>query len=94
MMLAALALMGMEDINAMNALKNMLATFINGVAVVTFIIAGAVAWLPALLMIGGAIAGGYSAGSIARRLDPKLVRLFVIFVGCAMTIYFFVRVYL
>ena len=42
LMLATLALMGMENIHSMNALKVLLATSINGVAVITFIIANAV----------------------------------------------------
>lgn len=91
LMLAALALMGMDNIHTMNALKNLLATFINGVAVVTFVIAGAVVWPQALLMIVGAIIGGYLAGHQARKLDPALVRRFVIIVGFTMTAYFFLH---
>jgi len=90
LMLASLGLMGMENIHDMNALKTVLATCINGVAVVTFIIAGAVAWPQALVMIAGAIAGGFGGAYYARRLDPLLVRRFVILVGAAMTLYFFV----
>ncbi len=75
----------------MNALKNLLATFINGIAVVTFVIAGAVAWPQALVMVAGAIIGGYVAGHQARKLDPRLVRRFVIAVGVVMTAYFFLR---
>lgn len=91
LMLATLSLMGMEDIHSANALKAILNACINGVAVATFIIAGAVFWAQALVMIVGGIAGGYGGASIARRLDPKLVRRFVIFVGFALSIYFFVR---
>jgi len=91
LMLAALSLMGMENIHTMNALKNLLATFINGIAVVTFVVAGAVAWPQALVMIVGAIIGGYVAGHQARKLEPRLVRRFVIAVGFAMTAYFFLR---
>ena len=91
LMLAALAISGMEDMHAMNGLKNWLATCINGVAVVTFILSGAVLWPQAVVMIIGATAGGYAGASAARRLDPKLVRRFVIAVGCALTVYFFIR---
>lgn len=91
LMLAALAVMGLENIHTMNAVKNLLATCINGVAVFYFAAQNAVVWPQALLMIVGAIIGGYVGGSQARKLDPKLVRRFVILVGFAMTIYFFVR---
>ena len=38
-----------------------------------------------------AIAGGYGGAHYARRLDPRRVRSFVIVVGFAMTLYFFLR---
>ncbi len=88
--LAALALLGMSHIHTMNAIRTLLASCINGVAVATFVLAGAVAWPQALLMTAGAVVGGYGGARYARRLDPKLVRRFVIAVGCAMTAYFFV----
>jgi hypothetical protein len=61
------------------------------VAVITFILAGAVVWSDALLMIVGATIGGFGGAYYARKLDPRLVRGFVILVGCVMTIYFFVK---
>lgn len=91
LMLSMLAVIGQDNIHTMNALKNLLASCINGVAVITFIIAGAVFWPQAILMVIGAIAGGYGAAIYAQRLDPKLVRRFVIAVGFIVTIYFFVR---
>jgi uncharacterized membrane protein YfcA len=89
LMLATLGLMGMENIHEMNALKALLTSFINGVAVITFIIAGAVVWVPAILMVVGAIIGGYGGAYFARQIDPRWVRIFVILVGVGMTIYFF-----
>ena len=91
LMLATLGLMGMEDIHEMNAIKNTLATCINGVAVVTFMVAGAIFWINALTMVVGAIIGGYGGAYYARKLDQRLVRGFVILVGCVLTIYFFFR---
>jgi uncharacterized membrane protein YfcA len=90
LILATLSLTGMKNLHTMNALKVTLAACINGVAVLTFIIAGAVAWPQALVMIVGAIIGGYGGARIARRLDQRLVRRFVILVGCLMTIIFFI----
>ena len=91
LMLASLALIGMENIHRMNALKTLLSSLINGIAVVTFVLAGVVFWPQAVLMIVGAVIGGYGGASIARRLDPLLVRRFVITVAFGMTIYFFIR---
>ncbi|MFL5694279.1 MAG: TSUP family transporter [Ktedonobacteraceae bacterium] len=50
-----------------------------------------VAWPEAVVMIIGATIGGYGGAYFARRLDPRMVRWFVIGVGVVMTIYFFVR---
>jgi hypothetical protein len=91
MMLAAFALMGMTDIHRMNGLKSLMGALINGLAVGTFIVAGVVDWAIVLPMVGGAIAGGYLGATVARRLPAVHVRRFVIAVGWAMTVAFFVR---
>ena len=91
LMLALLAMLRMEDIHSMNALKSLLAAAINGAAVVTFVVARAVFWPQALLMIVGAVGGGYGGASLAQKLDPRWVRGFVIVVGFSMTAYFLLR---
>jgi uncharacterized protein len=91
LMLATLALMGMTEIHMMNALKTVLASLINGVAVAMFVYYGKVLWLEAIVMIVGAILGGYGGAYYARKLSGKLVRGFVIAVGFTMTAYFFYR---
>jgi uncharacterized membrane protein YfcA len=91
MMLALLSVSGIEDMNEMNALKLILNALINGVAVVTFVIAGAINWLAAIVMIVGAIIGGYGGALLAQRVNQKWVRLFVIAVGTILTITFFDR---
>ena len=50
LMLAALGLMGMDQIHRMNGVKNFAALCVNGVAAVTFIAGHAVNWPLALLM--------------------------------------------
>jgi uncharacterized membrane protein YfcA len=90
-MLALFALMGMENIHTMNAFKTVLASTANGVAVITFIVAGAVAWPQGIVMLVGAAIGGYAGAYYAQKLDPLVVRYIVIAVGLAMTIYFFVH---
>lgn len=89
--LTVLALSGMSNIHTMNALKNLLVSMINGVAVIVFAISGAVAWPEAALMAIGAMIGGYFSADITRRLDQQLVRRFIIVIGFTITIIFFVR---
>ncbi|HZQ24723.1 MAG TPA: sulfite exporter TauE/SafE family protein [Terriglobales bacterium] len=93
MNLAMLAALGMTDIHAMNALKVVLGAVINGVAVVTFIVAKAVAWRQGIVMILGAILGGYFAAHYAQKLPPSWIRTFVMVVGTGMSIYFFLKAY-
>ena len=92
--LAMLAALGMTDIHAMNALKVVLGGIINGIAVVTFTLAGAVAWKPGFIMIAGAIVGGYFGAHYAQKLPQSWIRAFVIAVGTGMTVYFFWKAYL
>jgi hypothetical protein len=91
LMLAMLEMIHIEDIHAMNGLKALLGTAINGAAVVTFIAARQVVWPEGMLMIVGAVAGGYGGAHYAQKLDPRWVRASVICVGAGMTIYFLWR---
>jgi uncharacterized membrane protein YfcA len=91
MMLATLAVAGMTNINEMNGLKALLGVSINGLALLTFILSGVIQWKYGLTMAAGGILGGYSTAAFARKIDQRYVRIFVIVVGWAMTVYFFVR---
>lgn len=92
-MLAMLAALGMTDIHAMNALKAVLGFVINGVAVVTFIVAGAVYWKHGIVMILGGIVGGYLGAHYALKMPQVWIRVFVVMVGAGMTVYFFWKSY-
>jgi len=50
-----------------------------------------VLWPQAMVMLVSAVAGGYGGAYFAQKLDPQVVRRFVIAVGISMTLYFFVR---
>lgn len=91
--LAMFAALGMTDIHAMNALKSVLGSMINGVAVVIFIVSRAVYWPQAGVMIVGSVIGGYFGAHYAQKLPQSWIRWMVILVGSSMTIYFFVRAY-
>jgi uncharacterized membrane protein YfcA len=92
-MLAMLAVLGMTDVHAMNALKSVMAFVINGVAVVTFIVAGAVYWKHGIIMIVGGVAGGYVGAHYAMKMPQVWIRWFVVAVGAGMTVYFFYKSY-
>jgi uncharacterized protein len=92
-MLAMLAILGMTDIHAMNALKSLMGFVINGVAVVAFIVARAVYWRHGVIMIVGGILGGYLGAHYAMKLPQVWIRWFVVAVGAGMTVYFFWKSY-
>jgi uncharacterized membrane protein YfcA len=91
LMLSSLAFMGVADIHRLNALKTILAAAMNGTSVLVFAVRGVVDWSLAPPMMLGAIAGGYSAAFVGRRLPRWLVRWFVIAVGLALSAFYFAR---
>lgn len=86
MMLAVLGLLGLTDIHQMNGLKNFFAVCINVLASVYFMLWGEVRWAAAIVMIAGAMAGGYGGAGLARRLGRRFVRRTVIVIGFVMTL--------
>jgi uncharacterized membrane protein YfcA len=64
---------------------------INAIALTEFIWSHAVLWTPGLVMVAGAIVGGYVGASVARNVDRRNVRILVVVVGWTMTIVFFLR---
>jgi uncharacterized membrane protein YfcA len=91
--LAALGFMGFRNIHQMNGLKNILAASINLVATITFICAGRIDWLVALIMATGAVLGGLSGAKLALKVGQKAVRRTVIFIGFSIAALFFWRQY-
>lgn len=90
LMLAMLQLMGLSHIHRMNGLKTLLGTTINAVAVLLFVFSGRVVWDAGLVMLFGAVIGGYAGARLAQKCPPEPVRWLVSGIGCVMTAYFFV----
>jgi uncharacterized protein len=93
LMLALLGILGIGNMRRANAFKVLLATVINGVAVVPFVLARVIAWEPAAFMSAGAITGGFLGAGLVKRLPSPVVRGFVIAVASTMTVYFFWTTY-
>ena len=91
LLLAFMALIGMKDLHAMNALKTLLAGCLNAIAVVLFIQAQAVDWRVALPMVVGAMAGGFAGASVAQRTDQGILKAFISVVGFGLSAYFFLK---
>ncbi|WP_050422632.1 sulfite exporter TauE/SafE family protein [Bradyrhizobium tropiciagri] len=83
-----------NDIRAIKALKNLLATCVSLAATLIFIVEGAVRWPETLAMLLGAMAGGYAGGYLIRVLPAPVVRRFVIVAGAVMTVIYAARYWL
>jgi uncharacterized membrane protein YfcA len=89
LMLSSLALMGIGDINRMNAVKTVLTACINGTSVIVFMVDKKIEWSYALPMAAFAILGGYIGARVALRIHPRQVRWIVIAIGFGLAAYFF-----
>jgi uncharacterized membrane protein YfcA len=81
MLLAVLGLATDDDMQRLNALKNVLAGLVNLVAGVLFVIIADVAWGAVGLIAAGSVLGGMTGARFGRRLSPALLRAAVIVVG-------------
>jgi len=90
MMLALLVMIGLPSIHVINALKTFLSASISGVSVLIFAVAGIIVWPQGLLMVVGAIIGGYGGAHFARKVPARWIRLCIILVGLTLTVYFLI----
>ena len=72
-----------DDLQRVNALKNVLATLVNLIAALIFIAVADVAWGPAALIAGGSIVGAQLGARYGRRLPPAGLRALIVVVGIA-----------
>ena len=89
-LLAVLGLLGQTDLNFMNGYKNLVSAILTAIATVVYALGGAVEWLPALVMMAAAIAGGYVGARVARRMPERVLRWGIVVVGVVTTAWFFV----
>jgi uncharacterized membrane protein YfcA len=88
---AVLSVTEPNDIRAIKALKNLLATCVSLAATLIFVVQGAVRWPETAVMLLGAMIGGYAGGYLIRILPAHIVRQFVIVAGAAMTVVYAAR---
>lgn len=80
-----------EGMQRVNALKNVLAAIVNGVAAVLFIAVTDVAWLPVLLIAAGSIAGAFAGARYGRRIPDRVLRTTIVVVGTVVAVVLFLR---
>ncbi|MBX3286909.1 MAG: sulfite exporter TauE/SafE family protein [Actinobacteria bacterium] len=89
-LLALLAVLVPDELKRSNALKNVLAGTVNGVAAVVFVVFADVDWAVAALIAAGAIVGGTLGARVGRRIPPAVLRTLVVLLGLGVAIRFFV----
>jgi uncharacterized membrane protein YfcA len=74
-----------EGLQSITGLKNLLATAVNAIAAVTFLIVSpeSVDWTVVALIAAGATIGGVVGARFGRRLPPLLMRALIVVVGVA-----------
>ncbi|MGB8939815.1 MAG: sulfite exporter TauE/SafE family protein [Streptomyces sp.] len=70
-----------DDLQRLNAVKNVLASIVNGVAAVVFIAVTTVDWTVAGVIALGSTAGGLIGARVGRRLSPAVLRGLIVVVG-------------
>ena len=81
-----MAVMGIgiqETLQRLNAVKNVLAGLVNGVAAVIFMVVAEVDWVVAALIAVGSVVGGQLGATVGRRLPPLALRIVIVLVGVA-----------
>lgn len=81
LLLGILGLALAQDLHRTNALKNVLAGLVNGVAGVFFIVTAHVEWGPAAIIALSSILGGQIGASYGRRLPAPALRALIVVVG-------------
>jgi len=91
LVMTILALFGMEEMHALNAMKVLAAMLSNLCAIATFVVSGAVEWRYCLVSMVFAGLGGWLGARMARRVSGEVLRGLVVVTGLSIAAYFFWR---
>jgi uncharacterized membrane protein YfcA len=82
-----------RDVKSLNGPRTLLVTAANTIAAVFFAVARAVQWPNTLMMLVGALLGGYGGAQIGRRAPSKIIRRGTLLLTGCITLIFFFRAY-
>lgn len=89
-LLALFSALGYRDLNLMNGLKSLLSFILTAASILTFAVAGSVAWKWALWMMVFSTLGGYVGARWSRKIPRPVVRWIVVVIGLSMSVVFFI----
>jgi uncharacterized protein len=81
LLIAILGIGFAESLAHINAIKNVLATIVNGIAAVVFVIISEVNWPAAVAIAVGSVFGAQVGGKVGRKLPPTIYRVIIVAVG-------------
>lgn len=93
MMLASLPLTEGREYHRVNAAKSLMATVMQGVAVVLFVVVGDIRWDAAAVIAVSSITGGWLSIKIGRKVPGQYLKAFVVCMGFSLSAYYFYSAY-
>jgi uncharacterized membrane protein YfcA len=93
MMMAVWSLLAKADLKSLNPPRTLLVMAANTIALLCFVVAGAVRWPETLALALGSVFGGYGGAVLGKRLPSRAVRIVTIVLAAGITAVFFVRAY-
>jgi uncharacterized protein len=85
------AIFSRMNIHEANAIRNVTITLMTLLSIAIFAQAGVIRWLPSLIMMAGAVIGGYATAHVARKIPTHLVRNTILVWACCLTVLAFWR---
>ncbi len=80
-----------DDMQRINAVKNVIAALVNGIAAVFFLFVAEFDWTAVLLIAVGSTIGGQIGAKVGRRLSPTVLRGVIVTVGLVAIVQLLVR---
>jgi uncharacterized membrane protein YfcA len=80
-LIAVLGIFVDDELQRLNAAKNVLALTVNLVAAVVFVLTTTIDWAVVALIALGSTIGGQLGASVGRRLDPRVLRAVIVVIG-------------
>ena len=81
LLMAVLGIGIAEELQRLNAVKNVLAALVNAVAGLLFVLVAEVDWTVVALIAAGSVVGGQLGAGFGRRLPPTVLRSLIVLVG-------------
>ena len=91
--LAALAIVVGDSLVRLNALKQLISLAVNVTAAIVFLVIADLDVATVAVMAAASLVGGVVGGAVAARVSAKLLRVFVVTIGSAVAVVYFVKLF-